>query len=121
MRSPGRAHPLHIPMVPAGPHRSDRDREGGSLSRPVQLSIMAAALLFVSSPYPLARTTRTHCRLTRCWNPLGARIGGRGRAPAPLPARSATPPQERDAALSPPGTTDWAAFGQQVMGAWSVA
>ena len=29
MRSPGRAHPRHIPMVPAGPHRYDRDREGG--------------------------------------------------------------------------------------------
>ena len=29
MRSPGRAHPRHIPMVPAGPHWSGRDREGG--------------------------------------------------------------------------------------------
>ena len=29
MRSPGRAHLRHIPMVPAGPHWSDRDREGG--------------------------------------------------------------------------------------------
>ena len=29
MQSPGRAHPRHIPMVPAGPHRSGRDREGG--------------------------------------------------------------------------------------------
>ena len=29
MRSPGRAHRRHIPMVPAGPHRSDRDRQGG--------------------------------------------------------------------------------------------
>ena len=29
MRSPGRAHPRHIPMVPAGPLRSGRDREGG--------------------------------------------------------------------------------------------
>ena len=29
MRSPGRAHPRHIPMVPAGPHRSGRDREEG--------------------------------------------------------------------------------------------
>ena len=24
MQSPGRAHPRHIPMVPAGPHRSGR-------------------------------------------------------------------------------------------------
>ena len=29
MWSPGRAHLRHIPMVPAGPHRSDHDREGG--------------------------------------------------------------------------------------------
>ena len=29
MRSPGRVHLRHIPMVHAGPHRPDRDREGG--------------------------------------------------------------------------------------------
>ena len=29
MRSPVRAPPRHIPMVPAGPLWSDRNREGG--------------------------------------------------------------------------------------------
>ena len=29
MRSPSRAHPRHTPIVPAGPHRSGGDREGG--------------------------------------------------------------------------------------------
>ena len=29
MRSPGRAHPWHIPMLPAVPHRSNRDQKGG--------------------------------------------------------------------------------------------
>ena len=48
MRSPGRAHPPHNPMVPAGPHRSGHDWR--PLSRPGRLSIMAAVLLFVSSP-----------------------------------------------------------------------
>ena len=68
--------------------------ERGFLSQAVRLSIMAAALLLVSSPCLLARTTCTHSRPTRCWNPPKAQIGGRGGAPAPLPARSATPPQE---------------------------
>ena len=37
MRSPGRAHPRHIPMVPAGPNRSCRNREGGSVpTRPAK-------------------------------------------------------------------------------------
>ena len=120
------AHPLHIPMVPAGPHHCDCDIGGGPRSRPVQLSIMAAALLFVSYPYTLAHTTRTHSRPTCCWNPPAAPIGGRGRAPAPLQARSATPRRGEGRRLrvwapSPPMTTDWAAYGRQVMGAWSVA
>ena len=34
-------------------------------------------------------------RPTRCWIPPGARNGGRGGAPAPLPARSTTPPKGR--------------------------
>ena len=69
MRSPGRAHPRHIPIVPAGPHRSGRDR-------PVRQTIMAAAILFVSAHCPLARATRMHSRPKRCWISSGARIGG---------------------------------------------
>ena len=37
MRSPGRAPPRHIPMVPAGPHGLPRDREGGFIpTRPAK-------------------------------------------------------------------------------------
>ena len=56
MRSPGRAPPRHIPMVPAGPARSAKEVS----PQPVRLSIMAAALLFVSSPCPLVRATCMH-------------------------------------------------------------
>ena len=94
--SPPAAHPHGARRPSAAWPRS----RGGSLSRPLRLSIMAAALLFVSSSCPLARTRRTHCRLTRSCNPPGARIGVRGRVPAPLPARSATPPRGEGRSLT---------------------
>ena len=64
---------------------------------------------------------------TRCWNPPGARIGWARRSTGSTSGTVRHPPLgERDAvsrvwALSPPVTTDWAAYGRRVMGAWSVA
>ena len=119
MRSPGRAHPLAIPVVPAGPHRSGPAIDEGTLTAgPVRFSIMAVALLFISSPWtPDPRNTPTVCSVYHS----GALEGGRGSS-----GSAATPPPGGgDAvtqvwALSPPGTTE----GQRLDGgsrAWSVA
>ena len=56
MRFPIRAYPHNIPMVPAGPHRSGPSIDGGNPDHaPVWFSIIAAALLFVSSPWTPGR------------------------------------------------------------------
>ena len=78
MRPPGRAHPLTNPTVPTGPHQSELgDRWGGGLTAaPVRISIVAAALLFVSSLW----TPDPHNTLTVCSGyHSGALKGGRGR------------------------------------------
>ena len=95
------------------------------MSQTIRLSIIAAALLFVSSHSPLARKTCTHYGLLE--PPRGMAPGGE--AQRRLHFRHGPPPppphEKRDAvshmwALSPLVTTDWA-DGRQVMGAWSVA
>ena len=114
MQSPGRAHTRTIPMVPAGPHRSDRRSMKGTLTvGPVRFSIMAVALLFVSSPWtPDPCNTPTMCSRYHsgarqgvqlhvrpgCHPPQG--VGTQSHGCGPL-ARQVLP-------------------GQQVTGAWSV-
>ena len=96
MRSPGRAPHGTSRWCPQAPHGLESDREGG-FTPTVRLSIMAAALLFVSSPCPLARATCMHPPYTYP-DPLPvARNGGRGGAPAPLLARSTSPQGKGDA------------------------
>ena len=65
MWSPGRAHLRHIPLVPAGPHSTERERQGVSVpTRPAKHHGGGSplGLLLLSR----GRTTRTHYRLTRC-------------------------------------------------------
>ena len=114
MQSLGRAHPLHIPMVPAGPLWSDRDREGGGgvsvPTRPAKQHGGGSPLrLLPIVPWPTsrARTPAPHAAGT----PHGYRLGGE--AERRLHFRHGPPPPlgERDTllrlwALSPPGTTD---------------
>ena len=126
MRSPSRAHPRHIPMVPAGPHWSDGDQEGGLYPNPsgevswLQLSSSSPPL--VPRPTQRARTAVSHTAGTAQGHGLGVeaehRLHFRHGPPTPLGKRDVV---SRVWAFSPPGTTEWAVFGRQVSGAWSVA
>ena len=101
MRSPGRAPPRHIPMVPAGPPRFWRATGRGVTSQPVRLSIMAAALLFVSSSCPLVRTTCMHPRPTRSRiTPQGHGMGGEAERRLHF-RHGPPPPQGKGDAVSP--------------------
>ena len=102
------------------------DRQGGSLSRPVRRSIMVAVLLFVSSPLsPGPRSARALPPHAPMVSPQGTDRGARRSAGSTSGTIRHPPPAERDIvsrvwALSPPSTTDCAAFGRQVTGACSV-
>ena len=98
MRSPGRAHPRHIPMVPAGPHRSGSDREGGSVPTRAAKHHGGGSPLRLHPLSPGPHNAHALPPYTLL-DPPGVRIGGRGEAPAPLPARS-TPPPPREGGRS---------------------
>ena len=126
MRSPGRAHPQHIPMVPAGPRRAGRDREGGSVpTRPAKCHGGGSPLrLLPLSPGP--HNAHALPPYTLLDPPRGTDWGARQSAGSTSATVRHPPHGKGDAvsrvwAFSPPGTTDWAAFGRQVSGAWSVA
>ena len=86
----GRADPLTNPTVRTGPHRSGSRRSmGGTLTAgPARLSIVAAALLFVSSPWTRdPRNTPTVCSGYHS----GALEGGRGRESSSISSPASTP------------------------------
>ena len=74
MQSPGRAHPLNSPTVPAGPHQLGRVVGGVTPLGLNRLNIMAEALLFVSSPWtpdpcqPAVRVAGTTQQCSRVFN-----------------------------------------------------
>ena len=90
MQSPSRSHPLANRTVPTGPHRL----MGGTLTAgPVRISIVAAALLFVSSLWtPDPHNTPTVCS----WYHREALEGGRGRESGPTSGMAANPREGGD-------------------------
>ena len=110
MRSPG------LPATEGGvsvPTRPAKHHGGGS---PLRLLLLSPGPhnAHALPPYTLLEPPRGMVRGGEAERQLHFRHG----PPPPLGERYAV---SRVWALSPPGTTDWVAFGRQASGAWSVA
>ena len=125
MRSPGRAHPRHIPMMPALTGLTATERGVSVPTRPAKHHGGGSPLrLFPLSPGP--HNAHALPPYTLLEPPRGPAPGGEAERRlhflhGPPPPHGKGDAVSRVWALSPPGTTDWAAFGRQVSGAWSVA